>query len=599
LISRKENAGAIYGSTLSHLAGAGTHAGFHAAALTPTDSWTPYSNTPPNTYNPYPDYNGTAWAAGNMGTYVACEGPDGPIRDVTVFSGHPKAFEVPVLGSYQPFDIDSNLCFERETRLGAYGYEGETSAATQKVQKRTDWDTVDWRKLQEECVKKNANRFAAVDPAKEISRNYAPEVSNSSTVENSTMSRRQDTGEEKPLPEGLHGMPSAKITTKARTAVLLRVSSSKNYTANDMQNIRSMITELALRSGGEYTVYLMVKVENDPLPIWKDTREQAIKIGIPPEFQSMCIFWNEAMMREFYFTSPGESANTNTSISSWLPVQKFAADWPQYDFLWNWELDSRYTGHHYNLFEKLVMFAQAQPRKGLWERNERFFIPSVHGGYDTVFRKKVEELSGQNTIWGAPKVASVKPTGPVRPSQDPRDDHYAWGVGEEADFISLAPIFNPIDTTWANRSEIWGYAGEETPRRASVGMNSRCSARLLKTMNAENMRGNHLGSEMGPSTVSLLHGLKAVYAPIPMYFDRAWNGSRLDAYLNPGPKGVSGSCPNSPFGAGHEVRFEGSTWFEKAVVPRRLHNAWMGWEYRGYGGPEVGLLSFAICKVRG
>jgi hypothetical protein len=193
----------------------------------------------------------------------------------------------------------------------------------------------------------------------------------------------------------------------------------------------------------------------------------------------------------------------------------------------------------------------------------------------------------------------VKPVGPVRPSQDPRDDGYEWGVGEDADYISLAPIFNPINTTWSNQTEIWGYAGpENTPRRATIGMNSRCSKKLLTTMDADSLRGNHIGSGMAPQTVALLHGLKAVFAPTPMFFDRAWDGSSLEKYFNPGPKGVSGSCPNSPFGEGNDVRFEGSTWYEKAVVPRRLYNPWMGWEYRGIGGAEVWylvLIALELC----
>ena len=530
-----------------------------------------------------------------MGSYVECDGPDGRVKDVLVFSGHPEGFEEPLMGSYVPLDIDSNLCFERETRLGAYGYEDEENSAlmgTNTVEKRTDWDAVSWKQLQEQCVMMNANRYA---PVKGHSGDNPQSASNSSTSANVTEEAgKLDTVESavEAREESLHGMPEVKITPKPRTAVLLRSSSSKNYTENDMQNIRSLLTELALRSGGEYTVYLMVQVEDNPLPIWTDAHEEAVRAGVPQEFRDMSIFWNEAMMKKFYFKSTNDA---DANVSKWLPVQQFSKTYSQYEFYWNWELDSRYTGHHYNLFEKLVAFSKAQPRKGLWERNERFYIPLVHGPYDTKFRDTVEQISGSNSVWGAPKVEGVKPVGPVRPSEDPRDDNYEWGVGEDADYISLAPIFNPVNTTWPNQTEIWGYAGaEETPRRASIGMNSRCSKKLLKAMDADSLRGNQIGSEMGPQTISLLHGLKAVFAPIPMFFDRAWDGKSLDKYLNPGPRGVSGSCLNSPFSAGQEVRFEGSSWYEKAVVPRRLYNSWMGWEYRGIGGPEVWLLILVI-----
>jgi hypothetical protein len=388
----------------------------------------------------------------------------------------------------------------------------------------------------------------------------------------------------------MHGMPDVKIREKSRTAVLLRSYSGRNYTENDLQNIRSLISELSLGSGGEYTIFLLVKVTDGEKPIWDAAREEAVKANVPQEFRDMAILWNDAMMETFY---PKSEYDYKFHPSEWLPVQKFAYHFPQYDFYWNWELDSRYTGHHYDLFEKLVAFAKAQPRKGLWERNERFYIPSVHGPYDSKFRATVERESGLEAVWGAPKVEGVKPEGPVRPVMDPRDDDYKWGVGEEADYISLAPIFNPVDTTWPGKNDVWGYVRpEDIPRRATVGLNSRCSKKLLKTMDAEIQHGNYLGSEMAPQTVALLHGLKAVFAPIPMFFDRAWNESSLDKYLNPGPKGVSGSVAESPFSEGRENRFEGTTWYEMAVVPRRLYYNWMGWEYRGIGGPQVCCLDF-------
>lgn len=520
---------------------------------------------------------------------MPCDGPEGALRDVLVFSGHPKIFEEPLMGSYVPLDIDSNLCFERQTRLGAYGYQDEESTTpmdTNTVEKSVDWSNVNWKLLQERCVETNANRYSPV-PKK------PQQPSNSSITLNGTENARRAStidSQAEALEEGLHGMPEFETKAKSRTAVLLRSSSSKNYTDNDLQNMRSLVTELSLRSGGEYTVYLLVNATNSDKPIWSDALEEARRVNVPKEFQGITIVWNQAMMEKFY---PKSESDDIFHPSGWFPVQRFAYDYPQYEFLWNLELDYRYTGHHYNLLEKLASFAKAQPRKGLWERNERFYIPSFHGPYDSKFRATVEQVSGSETVWGAPRVEGVKPVGPMRPDMDPRDDNYQWGVGEEADYISLAPIFNPANTNWTGRNDIWGYVGpEETPRRATVGMNSRCSKKLLTTMEEENLRGNHIGSEMGPQTVALLHGLKAVFAPVPMFFDRSWNGSSLDNFFNPSPKGVSGSVLESPFSNGRDIRFEGTTWYERAVVPRRLYYNWMGWEYRGISGPEVWSVRF-------
>ena len=589
-----ESVGLIYGNTLNHLVGGGLHTGSSAAALTPTESWTPYSNTPPYKYDPYLDYNSEDWKARNLGEYVKCDGPEGAIIDVLVFSGHPEIFEEPLIGS--DLNIDSNLCFERQARLGVYGYLDEEAVDETITKPEIDmlWDTLDWKLLQEKCVEKNANRYAPIKPKPQEDSRQPAETAESeqdpSPFETfygtgDARKARNIDGRAEAVGDGLAGQPLSRAQLKSRTAVLLRCSSGRNYTDNDLQNIRSLVTELALRSGGEYTVYLMVEDNDSEQPIWSSAREEALRVKVPKEFHSMSIIWNEAMMEKFYARSEHE---TTFHSSEWLPVQRFAYEYPQYDFFWNLELDYRYTGHHYNLLEKVVAFGQAQPRKGLWERNERFYIPSVHGPYHSTFRATIEEVSGRETVWGAPRVEKMEPVGPVPPAMDPRDDDYEWGVGEEADYLSFAPIFNPVNTSWTGKNDIWGYVGaKETPRRATVGMNSRCSKNLLKTMDEENLRGNYIGSEMGPQTVALLHGLKAVFAPLPMFFDRAWNGSSLDTFLNPGPKGESGSTVESPFSDGAWTRLEGSTWYKGAVVPRRLYNNWLGWEYRGIGGPKV------------
>ncbi len=594
----EESAGAIFGNTLKHLAG--SHAGFHSATLTPTQSWTSYSNTPPYTYNPYPEYNTEAWKANNVGEYVPCDWPDGAITEVQVFSGYLEPFKEPILGSHLLLDVDSNLCFERMTRLGAYGYQDEESISEggeNAAEQRANWDKVNWRQLQEACVARNVNRFVPAEETTQESPIAPAETSSASAEIPSPPPIVYGTGDVRRATtvDAQAEVPEVYAQMKKRTAVLLRSTSGKNYTDNDLQNIRSLVTELALRTGGEYTVYLLVAAINDDRPLWSDASEETSRANVPKEFQDMAIIWNQAMMEKFYPKSEDED---KFHPSEWRPVQRFAHDYPQYEFFWNLDLDYRYTGHHYDLLEKLAAFAKAQPRKGLWERNERFYIPSVHGSYDSKFRATVERNSGSQTVWGAPTVEGVTPVGPVPLVMDPTDDDYTWGVGDDADYISLAPIFNPVNTHWPARDDIWGYAGaEETPRRATVGMNSRCSKKMLQTMDAENLRGNHIGSEMGPPTVALLHGLKAVFAPIPIYFDRAWPGSSLDEFLNPGLKGVSGGVVESPFSQGREFALEGATWSAQSLVPKRLYCNWMGWEYEGIGGPEVGPSFLPTCGV--
>jgi hypothetical protein len=495
------------------------------------------------------------------------------------------------MGSYVPLEIDSNLCYERESRLSAYGYQEERSDSASGYKgppKNINWDNVNWGQLQKFCYEKNAGRYTQIEdmPKVEVggfSRSLTAREVEDDHIEDEAEARTQ----------GLHGIPEAIIKPKSRTAVLLRTYSGKNYTENDKQNIRSLVTELSLRSGGEYQVYLLVQIKSDLL-IWTDTAmyDKAVHENVPQEFWGMTVLWDDAKMREWYPLIPKEVNNVHQS--QWLSVQMFTQENPQFDFYWNWELDSRYTGHHYNLLEKLASFAQAQPRKHLWERNERYYIPTFHGPFNSKFRQTVETLSGPETIWGPPSVAGVTPVASGPLVLDPKEGNYEWGVGEEADYISLAPIFNPVNTSWPGRNDVWGYDGpDRTPRRATIGTQSRCSKKLLDTMHTENKKGNHVSSEMTPQTVALLHGLKAVYAPIPMFFDREWQAESLNKWFNPGSKGVSGSCEESPFSWKREGRFEGSTWYYRAIPPMRLYNNWMGWEDSGIGGVDVSFLSLS------
>ncbi|KAK3934193.1 hypothetical protein QBC46DRAFT_368379 [Diplogelasinospora grovesii] len=166
------------------------------------------------------------------------------------------------------------------------------------------------------------------------------------------------------------------------------------------------------------------------------------------------------------------------------------------------------------------------------ERNERFYIPGFYGDYNTYFRKYVEGISGTDT-----------------------------GVKEEADLITLSPIFNPINSDW------------NLPRRTTIITQLRISRRLIDTIHVKNLRGNRVASKMATQTVALLHGLKAVYAPMPVFFNRPWNGTQLARWFNSGPRGTSG-------------RFQGSTWYYRANPPQRIYNNWLGYEDTGIGGPQ-------------
>jgi len=49
-----------------------------------------------------------------------------------------------------------------------------------------------------------------------------------------------------------------------------------------------------------------------------------------------------------------------------------------------------YTGHYYELFHQLGQWAKHQPRKGLWERNAKHYIPAIHNDWKS-FSDTVQE----------------------------------------------------------------------------------------------------------------------------------------------------------------------------------------------------------------
>jgi hypothetical protein len=586
--------GAIYGSTLSNLINKSTAKLLHYASLLHIDM-PPVSFTtePAHVFNPYP-YDNDKWTAQHE-KFAQCNGPTGaPPKDIRVFVGRPRNLPRPGFGSYDALGLADNLCFERETRLGQYGLVPAVNEKGEAI----DWDGVNWGELQHQCRERNEARFVVEGPP-----NCYLELANADSHDKADLdldyaamdlaAARPDIPKREPVRLNATGSiiqkNNAAKNGEPRTALLLRSYTGKTYNDNDKQTIRSLITELSLRTGGEYEVFLFLHVK-DETDIWgsEEAYRRVIEKEVPKEFWNITVLWNtEKVKRTYPKLTPKALLVHNGQFS---PVQIFLQEHREFDYVWNWELDSRVIGHHYDVLNKLAEFSRKQPRKGLWERNERFYIPSFHGDYDTEFRETVEQIYRRDSVWGAPYAPVVQATGPKPPVSNPKKDDYQWGVGEEADLITLSPMFNPVNSNWILRNQVWGYRSREMawgdlPRRASIITQMRLSRRLMDIMHVENLRGNHLASEMVAPTVAFIHGLKAVYAPMPVYFDLPWEGAQLAKWFNGGPKGDSGSF-GSAMGWGQEGRFQGSTWYFRAIPPQRLYNNWMGYEDTGIGGPQ-------------
>lgn len=498
----------------------------------------------------YPSYNTADWLERWRGEYVSCDGPSGiPYNKSTEdfvmsYGGLPKGFPQPDLGSFDAVGLDGNVCFDRFARLGPYGLNENTP----------DFRKVKWGQLQNECLERNKDRY---------------KLSNIPTLAPGI----DEVGGSPPKDDDLtHGVKSRageeSLQYKPRTAVLIRTWDTYDYQENDIQAVRSLISELSLQSGGEYQIFLFVNIKDSNSPIFTDSAayQKALEQYVPEELRDIAMLWSEKVCTEWY-PKVGE---WSVYFQQFMPLQWFAEKHPEFEYIWNWEMDARYIGHHYHFLEEIAAFSRLQPRKYLWERNSRYYFPAAHGSYDEFVRQTHEIVANSpyvETVWGAqPWSKDQKTSGPIPPSTEAADD-FEWGIDEEADFITLLPMWDPRQTWWAYRDKLWGYPASDAsteerpfphvPRRTFINTLSRFSSKLLRAMHEENKLGVSMASEMWPSSVALQHGLKAVYAPHPIWLSHHWPAEYLDQVFNADGWGA-GSLPGTNIDDGHGVAYDAS-----------------------------------------
>ncbi|KAJ4415640.1 hypothetical protein N0V85_002634 [Neurospora sp. IMI 360204] len=582
------------------------------------------------------------------------------IPPIQYYDGRPSGFPDNVIGSYELFSLPEDICFDRFGRYGPYGYgysvktgglgvgeHGDRVGSDEvwKSTKQVDWSSssIDWAEAQRRCFRDNEGRYKPVDAHKNPRQGFyiKEEDGKSKLKTRADVQISESTTTIKPAEEKEKGSATPDVPKPKgdipRSALVIRAWDEVDWNAENVLNIRALVAELSLASGGRYDVHLLVQVRNDGRnPVWADDEayQKRINDTIPAEFRGMVTLWSETQMLAIYqgvrdlWTKGPELPVHGSYRGLQMAMQYFAHKHPEYEHFWQWEMDIRYTGHYYDLLTKLETWAKEQPRKGLWERNARFYMPYVHGTWDDfkqMARVQTEHGTvGADNIWdsaikkGGNKDKQESPNqvktkgeksiwGPERPKdsndwfehdQDPvpptsyERDKYAWGVGEEADLITLNPIFNPEGTTWGLADDITGY--NETnigrpPRRAQIITASRMSRRLLLTMHRETaFKKHHAFPEMWPATVALHHGYKAVFAPHPLFVDREWPTEYMAHILNGGRNGASGGSRTSVFG-NREHNMRGLTWFYNAGFSTNLYKRWLGLKVNNDGGEQFEL----------
>ncbi|KAI9754647.1 MAG: Anaphase-promoting complex subunit 23 [Chaenotheca gracillima] len=603
-------------------------------------------------FNPYPDYASQSYLAEYAPVKDCLAGLEtNRIPSVRAYDGVVGGFPDNVMGSYDLLGIRDDVCFERYGRLGPYGYgysikSGGSGAGLHGDREgiesvwgdagETDFTKVKWAQLQAKCLQLNDGRFKKnelVAAGSSAQRFQKMDSTSGQTLHarDAPASGPQANSKEHAAPEQASATEASTDTQNPgkkllpRTAFIIRTWWNYEYKEEDIMYLRALITELSLLSSGEYTVHFLVHVKDDNIQIWADDElyQRVLQDSIPEEFWGMATLWTERQMgliygglKESFFRGlPVHGAYRST----FLPVQWFSQQHPEYDFFWHWEMDARYTGHYYHLLDRVSQWARKQPRKGIWERSSRFFVPEVDGSWEDfsqMVRVQTEKgTNDPNNIWSGINTGNPdspagerskgdKPIwGPERPPAESdlltsdldveppttyEKDKYEWGVGEDADLITFNPLFDPDGTTWLLADDVTGYNTTEKmpPRRAAIITTSRFSRRLLTTMHRETSLMRHIMfSEAWPASCALHHGFKAVHAPHPVYIDREWPIKYLAGVFNGGRNGASGGARTSVFGE-REHNFRGTTWYYNAGFAPNLWRRWLGFRVDNNGGEE-------------
>ncbi len=497
----------------------------------------------------------------------------------SAYDGLPQGMPAPLFGSHEELGLNLGQCYDRVSRLQPYmsnppnegdpGFvDGGDNEGLDQIEK-PGWGIVKWAQAQKTCSEKNRPH--------------------------------------------------------SRTAVVIRTWHDFRYRPWHIAMLRAMISELSLATGGQYDVHFLIHVQDDRLPIWASDAifNRTLEESLPEEFHGMGTLWSTALMKLIY-PPPFPKSIVNFSGGSiydayrslHFPLQYFASKHPEYDYYWQWEMDIRVTGHYHELLNRVTAWAEQQSQELAWEKSSKFFIPSFFDESYSDYAQSVKAevaASSQRPIRG-PQMDQRRLL-PIPQQQLPSNlDHIT-------DLITFNPLFDPNNTLWAFRDDITGYNNTRPPTRAALITASRVSRRLLQLMHEETYKKNHtMFPEMYPASIVFHYGLKAVYAPLPVYFDREWPAVHTNEIFNnanisedsrsQGMKGSNGyfhGKGGSVFGPGEHV-FRGSSYYSNAAFASYLWRRWLGhennndevaWEAEdGLGGGRMCLPMMVLHPIK-
>ncbi|KEQ91109.1 hypothetical protein AUEXF2481DRAFT_48449 [Aureobasidium subglaciale EXF-2481] len=500
---------------------------------------------------------------------VACKGPRGKLMsesyDDQIHPTHYRnlTYPPPLSGSYEALDLDTSWLTAAE-RYGPYGLGEEEESYTRS---RVDWSNVNWADLQNACVESNRERL----PSAYTFNHGRPRFT-----------YRDRSWKEKWLPSSLttptiDSRPATDLYH--RSAIVIRVWSTYKYTPEDMWNLRSLVAETTLATGGEYAVFLLVDVKDKEAGIHKSAEvyDRVLCEAVPPELQDIAVLFDDSLLESWY----PDVVEHLPIMQIMQPLQIFAQFYPEFDHYWQLEVDSRFLGHTGNMLDKFADFARKEPRKQARERASWAYMADYHGSYDDFFSTIDNVLDGDSSVWASVDIHDIDPIGPLPPVEDPREDHFTWGVGEEADLILL----NTLED--ASRDEDWLFKGwhhgfsmaDKLPVFVSVVAQGRASWNLLNAIHhAQAHTGMRIPSEATLPSFALWHGLKISGIPLPVYQWPGRDRREMEFALNGGdlttfPDAIANG-PARYRGSSMGFFTNGMSWQWWTTLPEDLANPW-------------------------
>lgn len=190
------------------------------------------------------------------------------------------AYPQPFWGSYATIGLEQTW-MTIDGRYGPYGYGEEDKSYNRS---KVDWNKINWGKLQNECFERNRHRFPT----------------SATPFDNTLQMVRLGYRNATRIPETRQWH---EFKNTRRTAIIVRAWRGYDWKSEDMQNLRSLIVEASLRTGGEYQVILLVDMKDyQPYIFASDENyEKALsELGLPAEFREIAVLWDDRLLESWY-----------------------------------------------------------------------------------------------------------------------------------------------------------------------------------------------------------------------------------------------------------------------------------------------------------